>query len=1124
MKTAEKTGALPELIRQHRNAPELSRLTNALTLFLGQLNQALNPREKSSAVNAAAWSVEELRTIFLGLATCANPLCGLIFTNDQLKEVHPPLQGITDSLMRLAIAKNLRETADSASVWLDIMNWLSRAMKSGLITASANIKAFAPGFVQALLEWSAPNVEAIATQGKSITSPGTTTPTGTTRNKDPHQIGKCAVQVYPIYRFKLLGPERAGYENLKRLALNLCADAFLDRLEAIPMEVVAVVSMTNMVKDCLDAGLFSDADPQLSAIVPRLLKLVAMIPPAEMASDGGRTPGNCSNFLRTLIDTKLAGYADLAAIPETRFAAACKSVLAIAKAPAKCNAHTTANLLSFVKALDKCLPVPVTGKPIEPSTMQNEVIVAASNLIANAVTLRAASFVRPEALGGLLAGLAYFAARKLSLPMGALALMRALMDVAAQINHTQWSKQSRGNALRAMEIMLNEQILGIGDIREALPALLGEYFDPDGANAEGILHRAVSRLGAIREIVEPLPPLPSPPPAVAPPVDGPASAAPASPAIPQPRPGFTTIVPDRPTEAPTTAKAKKKTRTKRKTNPTEATAATTTAAVSSAASTNATAAPEKGKPSIDGVTATSPGKPRPDQTSHATGLPTASSSPATLLATAPSLVSRGSKQRGQSQTSRSPAMAGRTASSGKKQTGSEARNAHSGAATAIATATPQSTPLVATTITSVSATTDARADDGANTTVSATNKNNAVPKQKEKAPRITPQKKWFDLLKNEPDPLERLQELATSNPHLLNLKDTQDKSGRAAIFYAITQGHPDVVAWLMEQKRHRLADAPGAFLNTVLDSIAFEEPEIIQALEVFLDAALEGQPVERRAEWKTFSRAKARQFHKVSISLQMYGLLESNPEASPAVNRRSMLQSSESLADIESVLPPDHKAKGIAASSPVQQVSHPAGGPVSLALGNDISTLAKFLIANPAPDENVLLQCVQALELALIVRHHEMCAALVAYQDGAVLELAIRRFNPLINAANLHPETFRLLVEHQGGRLLDADAGGNTPLLAAIRHPVRLVHSVESVCLLISVMNDAQLSWTNPRGENALTLAAMNCNAEGNEKIARHLLARLPALAQQADMDGRTPLDYAVIGEHAALTKLLALQ
>lgn len=1361
LKGAEKSEALPTVIRDHPKARELSRLNKALTRFLHRLNEELNPQENTEALDSSAWTVEQLRAVFLGLAACANPRCGPVFAKDQLERVCPSLQGITCALMELVAAKDLPDSAESASVVLDIMNWLGRGLKSRLIAPSPDINAFAPKFVAALLDWSAPKVGTSLAENEPVAS---LEHASIAPDKNPHQIGKCAAQVYPIYRFRLLGPDQAAYANLKRLALNLCSETFLNRLEAKPMDVVAVINLTNMVKDSLDRGLLSAADPQLATIVPRLLNLVARIPSAELTTDGGRTAGNCSNFLRTLLENKLAGYADLAAAPKTSFASACKAVLAVAKAPAGCNAHTTSNLLSFVKAFDKCLPLPAEGTAIQPGSMQHEVVVAASNVIANAVKLGAQTFVRTEALGGLLAGLAHFAARKSPMLEGAVALMHALMRAVAQIGKAQWSTQSRGNTLRAMEILLGEKIFAIEDMEEALQVLLGQCSDPGGVWSAASLHRAASRLGVIRDVVVPLPPLTSLPQVVEPPPEDTKYAVPPSPAIPRPRPGDTPIVPERPPQASTTAKPKKKSKTKTKNKSREATttaARLATGAVPTSAPTAATATLQTDKPSIHVVPAPIANKPGPAAGLHAARPLAPSSSAAALVASAPSLVSRGGHQGIQVQASPLSGMTEGVSSSDEKEAGKAGLNAHTRAENTKAAPTKAAHTKAATTNASTTKAAHAKA---ATATAKATPPPGQLPKpavaaanttasgsvtsmQKDKPARITPRQQWFELLKNNSDPLKRLEALATANPQLLNLKDTQDKSGRAAIFYAITRGHADVVAWLMEQERHRVADAPGAFLNTVLDAIGFEEPEIIEALDAFLDAAVKGQCVRSAAELKSFSREKARQLHEVSRSLQIYGLLESNSEASPAVNRRSRLQSSESLADIEStllrpakpaakpkpfapeihvsssaksrrdalpelllpgepdelrsyleklddpdeslllahaqalimalnekkpalarvliehrggeiverclhyelrnplsaavmnddvdnlrrliqygdrkllepeysqdlpllvamyhlrpecaeilidsvtdaqlevaggdgwsaltlaasigaeavvekliarmpelavhedrdgktpldhatqkkhagiirllqaVVPPEHISRNIAASSPAQRVaadwtklvSNSQPGPMSL-MSNDISTLAKFLVENPTPDGSVLSQCVNALNLALIVQNHEMCAALIEYQNGAILELLSRHCNPLINAANLHPKTFRLILDYQGGKLLEADGVGNTPLQASILG--NIYNADDCSRLLMAEMDDAHLAWTNPRGENALTHAAMQVN----EKIARLLFARLPALAKQPDIDGRTPLDHAVIGGHTALVNFFASQ
>lgn len=107
LKAAEKCGVLPQVIRDHPKARELARVNKALMRFLHRLNAEMNTPKSADALDCSAWTVEQLRTVFLGLAACANPVCGPIFSRDQLEEVCPSLQGVNDALMRLVAGKQL---------------------------------------------------------------------------------------------------------------------------------------------------------------------------------------------------------------------------------------------------------------------------------------------------------------------------------------------------------------------------------------------------------------------------------------------------------------------------------------------------------------------------------------------------------------------------------------------------------------------------------------------------------------------------------------------------------------------------------------------------------------------------------------------------------------------------------------------------------------------------------------------------------------------------------------------------------------------------------------------------------------------------------------------------------
>lgn len=191
-----------------------------------------------------------------------------------------------------------------------------------------------------------------------------------------------------------------------------------------------------------------------------------------------------------------------------------------------------------------------------------------------------------------------------------------------------------------------------------------------------------------------------------------------------------------------------------------------------------------------------------------------------------------------------------------------------------------------------------------------------------------------------------------------------------------------------------------------------------------------------------------------------------------------------------------------------------------LIISGNLQALRARLAEQQNPDAAMLKDCADSLTLALTFGKTEIATALIAYQAGAVLDdICARPIHPLLIARNLNKDVLRLLLNHQNGKLLDPDASGNNALQKTI-----LAEQSESAVVLIKEMDDARLAWANPRGENALTLAVMNGNVEGNEEIARLLFARLPALAKQADADGRTPLDHAILGKHAALIKLFASQ
>lgn len=873
LKAAEKDNILPEVIRDYRHADELHGFVNALTLFLGRLEGALRDAQSPLHLSLADLPVGQLRTICLGLAVCANPLAAMPFSATRRKEAmtsqrddaSAALRGITDVLLKLVDQAGLPDASKSVSVALDIMNWLTRGLKAGLLGASPAMTKMAPRFVEAFLTWSTPPVPALSADA-AVTLGGPPAKAAPQFHREPHQIGKCAAQVNPILQFQLLGPAAVGM--LRKLAFNLGSDAFLKSLQTPPMQGVALINLTNMVKDGIAAGLLPLSDQRLPAMVEGLLALILKMPASEMVVNGGTVLGNVGNFLRELIELELQEPAPFCVSTLRHALEACKKVVDCTQEATSLGSQSTVNLLSFMKAADKWLAKtgaaaantgPANGGPAKAGTanaypaqadparagyfdtvaaeaLQPALLAAATKLINRACALAANSFSAWESLGGLMAALGYFAEHHVAMPARAIDLVRALAALIAEVETTHWERQSRGALLQAIDILIEQRLIPLKQSQGALRSLLGPCPNPGGFYTKQDLSAAASKLGPRREAVPVLLPellpefvpepqakpepasSPSPEPEPANPVAPALPAAAVIPAALPPRPGFTEIVTQQKAKAKP-AKKKAKARNREGAGEKSASASSspaTTASATPSGSASTTAAPA---PRNEFAPASRIVRSRFADTSSA------------LVVKAPEVVSRTQNATQESKEKRAAAAREKPVPAEQKTDAPLPPSTTSAPSTS---ATPEKQPPSAGSKKGAAANPPHQPEPGAGP---ATAGSKAKPSTTKQPPTgIAPQTKWFDQVAKGAASLPKLQQLAQANPELLNARD---KAGRNALFYAITRGKAAVVTWLMAQPG--LEAIPRRFVDTLLAAIAPATLETVQALVAFVTLAITRQ-------------------------------------------------------------------------------------------------------------------------------------------------------------------------------------------------------------------------------------------------------------------------------------------
>lgn len=756
---------LKAFLRDDPHNPAIRKLADGLCAILPRLRVLL------CSDGAASLDIETIRSLCLGLSTCVAPAAGAMFDKERLEKLRPHLQAMTDVLMERACEAGLPAAIASNGVVLDILNWVSRALKATCIEASPAITAAFGEALTVFEEWLA----------------GTPSSCRLTT----HQLGKCAVQINTILKFRLMTLDastvgKAGRHRLAACGARLCSAGLAARLPGGDVDGVACTNVCNLVKDMMEHGLLSAKDEQLLPSLAGLAQLISRIPAIQMLAGDCRTLANCANFLRVL-DEQAAGVSGQALPPmlAPHWEAASRALLDMVNENAFMtrlpSGQTVANLISFVKRCDRrlqqslaaglntAITTPATTTTTTTSTPSTQewltttttvpaatcavpgftlglLRVAAHRLIRHLLACGPDAFTAPETLSGLLSGLAYIVQRNLApAPPEMVSFMEGLMANMARCPEGKWSDKSRLVALPALRGLLRAGLVTLEQAQPGLAALLGPSGNLSGYSIAD-LTRLIQRMGAIEEEVialppaEPVPPVPTPRPRRA-----------LKPTVP---PGYTRII------TPSTASSGH--------NGTDKKPASSLQAAPSV-HTRLTAANE----------------PESDQWRLVGRF-------AENRQTKVSIASEGLTMP-QAQESALPVLSAAMPRQQKAETKSAS--------------TPQAKPA---------------------------QKQNRQ-RSRARTTSFTPEQEWFALLKSgHAGSLERLKQLA-SQPGLLNRKEGRGRQHRGALAYALASGQPEVVKWLLDPKTgYRFDEQIGPFLSAVLDDIGLLDEKIVASLDYFL--------------------------------------------------------------------------------------------------------------------------------------------------------------------------------------------------------------------------------------------------------------------------------------------------
>lgn len=510
---------LKRILSTYPTPPALKQLQGRLSVFLVDFNIALQLQTSRPQLGPMHFTHEQIQTVCQGLAVCAPPTRGLLFNKQHA--TFTALQGLTDTLLTRAMALGLPEALQANGEVLDILNWLSRGLKAGVLAASEPIDRCFEKSLVLIADW---------TGGDQCHQLLT-----------DHNLGRCAVQLATLInhtRIDLLAPSPNDLRNeespttkeaptngelLQNSILNLCSPAVLKRLIAAPVDTVSLLNVCNTVKDAIDKKVLAAHDPLLLPALEQLVKAISGLPESELiGTDSDCRPlANFSNFLRELAEHEV-NHKQVFQAALSMLDPACKKLIDCINSDAFKDAYpdsqALSNLISFVKLCDKRLALKNDTSTASATTTssttytrspeQSELIHAGTRLTAGVVEYGASYFSHPAALSGLLAGLAYLWQRNL-VPLTP--AMRALtLDLLNQIAHTKngtWNVQSKKVVLPALRGLLQLEVITYETdaAQSALRHLLPASVSRTGLITLKHISNENKRLGAIEEVVTALP-------------------------------------------------------------------------------------------------------------------------------------------------------------------------------------------------------------------------------------------------------------------------------------------------------------------------------------------------------------------------------------------------------------------------------------------------------------------------------------------------------------------------------------------------------------------------------------------------------------------------------------------
>ena len=516
---------LEDMARHYPNHEGLAQCMSSFGRLVKSLGAALASPPIPGGINPTTLGNQQIQVICQGLAACLPSTGPMLFFNS--KPLRVALQKLTDSLISRAIQCGFPNTLQSNGEVLDVLSWLSRALKAELLEPSEPIKRCYEKSLVLMHEWTGGN------QCHQLLT--------------DHNLGRCAVQLSTIISVSGVdlftavhaGPAQSSQPSsqrthgqvlqtngvlLQQCILQISSPEVLGRIAKFPADTIALLNVGNLVQYAIKKRVLVVDDPLVTPTIAALINVIGTLSATDLV--GSRTDcrplSNFANLLRTLIDEE-EKHTLLFQTSLPMLNAVCARLIDCINGVEFWNSSVASqplsNLISFVKVCDRMLQrraaagVPTTtaamGVTVSSAAIpltQNALIDASQCLVEGVGWYGARCYNTSAALGGLLAGLAYLWRRNLVPASAAMnELLQSLLDQISRSSAEMWTDKSRRVVLPVLQALLEQGMTTPEKALRALTQLIPALGNSPSQQVLAILGNEVARLDASREVIVALP-------------------------------------------------------------------------------------------------------------------------------------------------------------------------------------------------------------------------------------------------------------------------------------------------------------------------------------------------------------------------------------------------------------------------------------------------------------------------------------------------------------------------------------------------------------------------------------------------------------------------------------------